>query len=175
MATTTTSLSTNCTVNGNTYVGNNSTTNGIILNGSNVVSYNPTLLNNYEVYEHQFNFTGNGVTSQLCNAMYIKIGNQVTFLQTNLFQIGLTNNTTSGASSVNPPAKFCPGSTLYIPIHIIENFQRVGVMSMNSNGTLYGPFETNTNGLNSSNYINGGSGTWYNITFNGFTYTTPIL
>jgi len=172
MATATTSLSTDCTVKGNTYVGN-STTNGIILNGSNVTSYIPTLLNNYEVYTMQFTFGGGGITSTNCNVAYIKIGKLVTLLQLNAFVVGLAENNVSAVSSVNPPTRFCPGGNLYIPIHIHENSQYDGVMSMNTNGTLYGPFTTNTSGLYSNHYINGGSGTWYTFTFGGFTYTTP--
>jgi predicted acyltransferase (DUF342 family) len=123
----------------------------------------------YEVYVHDWTWTGGGGTTSASvgGSVYVRFGNMVTLMsKSNYWQVQLTNNTSVAVSSSNPPTRFCPNSDLSILVQISENTRYVGRVYINSNGTIYGPYTS------SSAYIPGGSGTAYVIYFTSVTYYT---
>jgi hypothetical protein len=142
----------------------------ITVSNSNVASYIPTSLTYYEEYTFSWTWTNSTGSTVSTNSgtKIVRIGNMVTLLQTNVWQVGLTNNTSAPYSNVNIPARFCPSTNLLLNVRTTENSGYVGAIYINTSGTIYGALSTGATGPGS--YMAGGGGTVYAMNFGAFTY-----
>jgi len=161
------SLSVDCSINGNICIGDKDSNCGLILGGSGTSNYgsgSSLVLNCYEVYDATFIWSNNaGLTggAHYQNGIrFTRIGNMCTITQTNtwtMYNWAFTNGVYSlfDTTTQNPPYRFNPSLSslsLYMPItYKVTYYYTVGnnttlyepaYIRINTNGTMYGIYDT---------------------------------